>query len=88
MASQNEAHAGAVLAVNWDGGVVGATRSARKLFDLKAEHLTGCFSVEQLLSDEEQDLNWILAERRLIRAALSRHQGNSSEAARALGHEP
>ena len=52
---------------------------------LKPEHLTGNFSVEQLWDGEAREPDWGATERRLIEAALARHRGNASAAARALG---
>lgn len=85
LASRAGENPGAVLAVDAYGGVVGATRAARVMLKLKPEHLTGNFSVEQLWDGEAREPDWGTTERRLIEAALARHRGNASAAARALG---
>ena len=85
LASRTGENPGAVLAVDQYGGVVGATRAARVLLKLKHEHLTGNLSVEQLWNDEAREPSWSATERHMIEAALARHRGNASAAARALG---
>jgi transcriptional regulator of acetoin/glycerol metabolism len=75
-----------VLAVNSYGAVVGATRSARLSLHLKSSQLDGTVLIEELWDPTmKPDMTCATAERHAIEAALARHHGNASAAARALG---
>ncbi|CAH1689361.1 Sigma-54-dependent Fis family transcriptional regulator [Hyphomicrobiales bacterium] len=80
---QGPARAGAaLLAVDADDIILGATRSARQILDLTARDLDDGMSMQNLLSDEPDD--FARAERGTLRRALMRTKGNVSAAATAL----
>jgi len=78
--------AGALLAVDHDDLIVGATHAARTACGITDARLAACLPAADILSvegDAGEDL--ALAERGVVQRALARSHGNVSEAARALG---
>ncbi len=76
----------ALLAVDDDELVIGATRRARRLYDLKDEDLKSTTPLAQVFgSDQLGGSAFAEAERRVVQQALARHSGNVSAAARAIG---
>ncbi len=75
-----------LLAVDRDELVIGATRAARKLFDLSDEDLKNPQPLSMLYGQEASDAqNYAQVGRRTISQALARSGGNVSAAAQALG---
>ena len=77
----------ALLAVDHDDRVVGATRGARRLLALHDDAIAGAPNIDEVLDTSRRNRGEILAEaeRRAIVRALSRVGGNLSAAARAIG---
>lgn len=75
---------GALLAVDADDLVIGATRAARQHFDLAGDLSAAPRPVADLLGLEGHE-RIADAERAVLTRALARHSGNISAAARALG---
>lgn len=73
----------ALLAVDADDIIVGATRSARRILSLTDTRLHDGICARDVLGGGEDDLAG--AERPVIRRALARNNGNVSAAARMLG---
>lgn len=72
----------ALLAVDADDVIMGATRTARRILHLTDARLREGVCARDLLSREEDD--FVHAERATIRRALIRNNGNVSAAARSL----
>jgi transcriptional regulator of acetoin/glycerol metabolism len=76
--------AGALLAVDAEDMVVGATRAARLAFGLNDQILAAGLRASRLLGSEDSD-DLMEAERRVLERTLARAGGNVSAAARLLG---
>ena len=74
----------ALLAVDRDDLVIGATHAARHRFTLSDACLTGCRSAADILGGEEA-VSFRDSERTVLRRALAQADGNATQAARALG---
>jgi transcriptional regulator of acetoin/glycerol metabolism len=78
--------AGALLAIDRDDVVIGATRAARIACGITDAQLTGALHADALLSgDGDGAADFEHAERAVLQRALARAQGNVSAAAKALG---
>lgn len=77
--------AGALLAIDADDLVVGATRAARQALGLTAERLRRPLAAADLLGAEAPAADLLAAERGAVQRALARAGGNVSAAAEALG---
>ncbi|WP_208999377.1 helix-turn-helix domain-containing protein [Roseibium sediminis] len=84
-ADQAPSDAVALLAVNSDDIVIGATRGARKAFHLPASGPFSHVPATDLFGREDGATGFAKAERAAIQRALTRAQGNASKAARDLG---
>lgn len=73
----------ALIALDSDDVVLGATRSARRLLGITPERLRAGLCLQDLLP--ETDDNFESAERGVLRRALLRHRGNVTASARSLG---
>ncbi|SFB84517.1 GAF domain-containing protein [Tropicimonas isoalkanivorans] len=80
-----DADAAALLAVDGDDIVVGATREARRRFDLGNGPLVKARPARDLLESGDGPSGFERAERAAVKRALARAGGNVSQAARALG---
>ena len=77
---------GALVAVDTDDLVVGATRAARNVLGITQKSLAGQLPVSDLFgSDLEVGEEFEAAERGVLQRALARAHGNASAAARLLG---
>lgn len=77
---------GALLAIDKEDMIVGATRSARLAFGLTAEMLARPYPAVELLGDEAAFAGELKqAERAILERALLRASGNVTAAARSLG---
>ncbi len=75
-----------LVAVDGDDLVIGATRAARRLFDLSDDDLKNPLPLNTLYGQEINDAkNYAQAGRRTISQALARNNGNVSATAQALG---
>ncbi|WP_156840274.1 GAF domain-containing protein [Novosphingobium aquimarinum] len=74
----------ALLAVDRDDLVIGATLAARHRFKLTDACLTGCRSAQDILGGEGA-LSFSDSERAVLRRALAQADGNATQAAKALG---
>ncbi len=74
-----------LLALNGDDLAIGATRAARRAFDLEREGAIRPRPASDLLGREEDVTGFEKAERAAVVRALARAGGNVSAAARALG---
>lgn len=75
-----------LVAVDRDDLVVGATRAARRLFNLSDEDLKNPLPLSSLYGQHVNDANqYSQAGRRIISQALAKQNGNVSAAAKALG---
>ena len=74
----------ALLAVDRDDLVVGATHAARHRFSLTDACLTGCRTAQEILGGEEA-VSFRDSERAVLRRALAQADGNATRAAKALG---
>lgn len=81
---ETDRDAGALLAVDRDDLVVGATRAARRLYGISTDRLAAGLPAGAILDDTETE-NLLSAERGVIQRALARAGGNVSSAARSLG---
>jgi transcriptional regulator of acetoin/glycerol metabolism len=78
--------AGALLAIDRDDLVIGATRAARIACGITDAQIAGPLRADSLLSgDDEPPVNLEHAERVVLQRALARATGNVSAAAKALG---
>ncbi|MBV7407836.1 GAF domain-containing protein [Maritimibacter sp. DP1N21-5] len=84
MGDAGDSDAAVLLAIDDDDLVVGATREARRLFDLGADAFAPRPAAD-LLGHEEDAKGFEKAERTVVVRALARTGGNVSEAARSLG---
>ena len=77
---------GALLAIDRDDLVIGATRAARIACGITDAQIAGALRAEELLSDgDEAAEDFGHAERAVVQRALARASGNVSAAAKALG---
>ena len=74
----------ALLAVDRDDLLIGATHAARHRFSLTDDCLTGRRSAAEVLGDPVSD-SFIDSERAVLRRALAQADGNATRAAKALG---
>ncbi len=75
-----------LVAVDRDDLVVGATRAARRLFDLSDDDLKNPLPLSSLYGQQVNDASqYSQAGRRIISQALAKQNGNVSATARALG---
>jgi len=76
----------ALLAIDADDLVVGATRAARAAFGLASPSIASGLPAEAVLGEERSDSEGLAsAQRAALRRALARSDGNVSKAAAALG---
>ena len=75
----------ALLAIDGDDLVIGATRAARKIFGLTDEMLANPLPASDLFGGEKYDGELQSAEKSAMRRALARSKGNVKEAAKTLG---
>lgn len=85
VADNDDTEAAMLLAVDNDDIVVGATRGARKAFGLAASGPIKALPASDLFGREAGPSGFEKAERAAVIRALTRADGNVSEAARALG---
>ena len=85
VAPANEKVGPALLAVNADDLVIGATRAARLTFDITPAALVEGLPASDLIGGEADHEDFSAAERALVRRMLARAHGNVSKAAKALG---
>ena len=86
LAPNTEPAISALLAVDDDDLIVGATRGARLALGITDERLAGALPAETVLSgDKEGAESFGEAERGVLQRALLRSRGNVSAAARLLG---
>ncbi len=85
VAHSDDSEAAVLLAVDNDDIVIGATREARKVFDLGHEPMIRAIPASDILGRETGPSGFEKAERAAVMRALARAGGNASEAARALG---
>lgn len=84
-ADNDSAETALLLAVDEDDIVIGATRSARKVFGLDVTGPVSPLPASDLLGQEDGPTGFEKAERAAVNRALTRANGNVSKAARALG---
>lgn len=75
----------ALLALDRDDLVIGATRAARAAFGITDERIDGALPASEILHGEAPGADFAEAERGAIRRALAGADGNVSAAARVLG---
>lgn len=75
----------ALVAINSDDCVVGATRAARKLFDWGFEHDLKPVAATDIFKDDREFSGFGRGEKAAIMKAITRAQGNMSAAAKDLG---
>ncbi len=75
----------ALLAIDKDDLVIGATRAARKLYNLTDDIISANLPAADLFDNETQADEWVESERAILRRALARTGGNSAQAAKDLG---
>ncbi|WP_417720081.1 helix-turn-helix domain-containing protein [Salipiger sp.] len=85
VADADDAEATALLALDSDDLVIGATRAARRAFGLEARGTLKPRPASDLFGREDGAGGFDAAERAAMKRALARADGNVSEAARALG---
>lgn len=85
VADNDDSDAAMLLAVDGDDLLLGATRGARKAFGLSTSGPIRSTPASDLFGREEGPSGFEKAERAAVVRALSRADGNVSEAARALG---
>jgi transcriptional regulator of acetoin/glycerol metabolism len=85
VANTDDSEAAMLLAVDRDDLVLGATRGARKAFRLNATGPIKSIPASDLFGRDEGPTGFENAERAAVNRALSRADGNVSEAARMLG---
>ena len=83
--AEGDATGAALLAVDGDDIVVGATRAARKTFGLNAMGRLAPRPAVDLLGRDGQETGFDRGEKAAVKRALVRAEGNVSAAARALG---
>ena len=77
--------AAALLAVDRDDLVVGATRAARLALSITDERIAGQLAASEVLGGGSIEADLLEAERGAVRRALALNNGNVSAAARGLG---
>lgn len=82
-ASSNSAPA--LLAIDKDDLVIGATRAARKIYNLTDEIIDANLPAKDLFDLDAQNDEWMESERAILRRALARTSGNAAQAAKLLG---
>lgn len=80
-----ERNTAALLAVDRDDLVIGATRAARLALSITDERIAGQLAASEVLGAGSVEADLIEAERGAVRRALALNGGNVSAAARALG---
>lgn len=80
-----ERNTAALLAVDRDDLVVGATRAARLALSITDERIAGQLAASEVLGAGSVEADLLEAERGAVRRALALNGGNVSAAARALG---
>ena len=86
MAGEGDTRANSLLAVDQDDLVIGATRQARLTLDLPSEGILRPLpAVDVLGRDDDSQKGFEGAERAAVMRALSRADGNVTQAAKALG---
>ncbi|MEZ5803557.1 MAG: helix-turn-helix domain-containing protein [Rhizobiaceae bacterium] len=86
LAPTPENSVGALVAVDGNDVVIGATRAARLALGLTRESLNGNLAAADILGREgEEKLDLPSAERAMLQRVLTRHRGNVSAAAQQLG---
>ena len=85
LVAEGDATGAALLAVDGDDIVVGATRAARKAFGLNAMGRLAPRPAVDLLGRDGQETGFDRGEKAAVKRALVRAEGNVSAAARALG---
>ena len=80
-----ERNASALLAVDRDDLVVGATRAARLALSITDERIAGQLAASEVLGAGSVEADLLEAERGAVRRALALNGGNVSASARALG---
>ena len=83
--SAGERNAAALLAVDRDDLVIGATRAARLSLSITDERIAAQLPASDLLTPGAAEADLLEAERGAVRRALARSGGNVSAAARLLG---
>ena len=81
----DDMEASALLAIDADDLVIGATRAARKAFGLEARGALKPLPAADLFGRDDGPSGFERAERATLVRALARTDGNASQAARALG---
>lgn len=81
----SERNASALLAVDRDDLIVGATRAARLALSITDERIAGQLAASEVLNAGAAEADLLEAERGAVRRALALNHGNVSAAARALG---
>lgn len=82
-ASSNSAPA--LLAIDSDDLIIGATRAARKIYNLTDEIIDANLPAKDLFDLDAQNDEWAMSERAILRRALARTSGNVVQAAKVLG---
>ncbi len=85
LADASEGQGAALLALDHDDLVIGATRAARQLLSITEERIRSQLPASDILTQQPPNADFADAERGTIRRALARADGNVSAAARALG---
>ena len=85
VADNFQGDAGLLLAVDGDDIIRGATRGARKAFDLNLTGPIRSVPASDLFGRDDEATGFEKAEKAAVNRALSRSKGNVSEAARMLG---
>lgn len=85
VAESDDAEAATLLAINEHDLVIGATREARRIFDMNATGALTARPATDILGREDGPTGFEKAERAAVIRALSRANGNVSQAARQLG---
>ena len=80
-----ERNTAALLAVDRDDMVIGATRAARLALAITDERIAAQLAASEVLDTGSAEAELLEAERGAVRRALARSSGNVSAAARALG---
>jgi transcriptional regulator of acetoin/glycerol metabolism len=80
-----ERNAAALLAVDRDDLVIGATRAARLAFSITDERMAGQLAASEILGPGAAEAGLMEAERGAVRRALALNGGNVSAASRTLG---
>lgn len=82
--SQNQG--ATLLAIDSDELVIGASRRARRIYNLTDEAIKNGLPLSELIEQKVDEVHdYTLAEKRVIRQALARSRGNITKAAAAMG---